>query len=420
MADEPSHEVRDVSQTDGRLGKRFEIPKLPLLGSLSTFWDEVEFTNTVLVGIQHLLASTAPLMSKLEEAGLGYNRMFLLGKVYSSNPQSAEALKRLGISVHPGSLKLNRVTLFEDYRIQLRRAAADLIATANEQLQFQPKPRRLLVLDSGGTLIGLVNRHRANIDAEVVAVEQTRSGARAIRDLTKPLFPVINVAESRAKLRHESPYIASAIIDKIRVELQKLPTEMDLIPLKALVVGAGAVGMEVAKQLTNKVAELTVYDPDDERVAVARKTGLLTSGLQAGLSRSQLIIGCVGKSWLPKNSERHIRDGAILVSGSSSNVEFLGLRLLDGRDEDGFKLVHCSYPVKVPNGTAWILNAGFPVDFDGSPAPIPLHIIQYTMALMLAGAYQAIDGSSKRPGLLGLDERLQGFLIREAQHRRII
>jgi hypothetical protein len=39
---------------------------------------------------------------------------------------------------------------------------------------------------------------------------------------------------------------------------------------------------------------------------------------------------------------------------------------------------------------------------------------------MLAGAYQAIDGSSKRPGLLGLDERLQGFLIREAQHLHII
>jgi hypothetical protein len=76
--------------------------------------------------------------------------------------------------------------------------------------------------------------------------------------------------------------------------------------------------------------------------------------------------------------------------------------------------------VKVPNGTAWILNAGFPVDFDGSPAPIPLHTIQYTMALMLAGAYQATDGPSTGPGLLGLDERLQDFLIREARSRNII
>ena len=30
MADEPSHEERDVSQTDGRLGKEFELPKLGL------------------------------------------------------------------------------------------------------------------------------------------------------------------------------------------------------------------------------------------------------------------------------------------------------------------------------------------------------------------------------------------------------
>jgi S-adenosylhomocysteine hydrolase len=400
--------------------KYLEPPKLQLLDRLSEFRGKVDFSNTVLVGIQHVLTSTASLMVKLEQAGLDYERMFLLGKVYSSNPQSAEALKRLGIFVHPSSLKLDSVTLLEDYRVQLGEAAADLIATANERLRSQPKPRRLLVLDSGGTLIGLVNHHRASIDAEIVAVEQTRSGARAIRDLTKPLLPVINVAESRAKLRHESPYIASAVIDKMRVDIQKLPMETYLPNLKTLVVGAGAIGMEVAKQLTNKVAELTIYDPDDERVAVARKNGLLASSLRAGLSRSQLIIGCVGKSWLPKNSERHIRDEAILVSGSSSNVEFLGLRLLDGSDEDGSKLVHCNYPVKVPNGTAWILNAGFPVDFDGSPAPIPLHIIQYTMALMLAGAYQATDGPSTGPGLLGLDERLQDFLIREARSRNII
>jgi len=281
------------------------IPGLPLLDALASLVDDrVDFSNTVLVGIQHLVANTVPLMEKLKEAGLEYERMFLLGKVYSSNPQSAEALKSLGIFVHPSSLTLDKVTLLVDYRTQLGKAATDLIATANEQLQSQPKPRRLLVLDSGGTLIRLVNHYRASIDAEIVAVEQTRSGARAIRDFSRPLFPVINVAESRAKLRHESPYIASAIFDKIQVEIQKLPMETELTNLNTLVVGAGAVGMEVAKHLTNKVAELIVYDPDDERIALARTKGMFAKSLQEGLSQSQMIIGCVGKTWLPKNLQQ--------------------------------------------------------------------------------------------------------------------
>ena len=277
-----------------------------------------------------------------------------------------------------------------------------MVATANERLRSHPKPRRLLVLDSGGTLIGMVNRHHASIDAEIIAVEQTRSGARAIRDFSRPHFPVINVAESRAKLRHERPYFASSIIDKIRVEIRKLPMETELTNLKTLVVGAGAVGMEVAKQLTNKVADLAVCDLDSKRVAITRKNNLTVKSLQEGLSQSRMIIGCVGRTWLPKDSERYIRDRAILVSGSSSNVELLGLQLLDGRNEDGFKLVHRNYPVKVLNGTAWVLNAGFPIDFDGSPTPISLNIIQYTMPLMLAEAYQAVDVSSTGPGLLSL------------------
>jgi hypothetical protein len=92
MAEESSHEEKDIGQKDGLIRKHIEPPKLPLLDRLSEFRGKADFSNMVLVGIQHLLANTAPLMVKLEQAGLDYKRMFLLGKVYSCNPLSAEAL----------------------------------------------------------------------------------------------------------------------------------------------------------------------------------------------------------------------------------------------------------------------------------------------------------------------------------------
>jgi hypothetical protein len=47
-------------------------PELPLLGALSKLEGEVDFSNTVLVGIQHFLASNISMLVKLCEAGLDY------------------------------------------------------------------------------------------------------------------------------------------------------------------------------------------------------------------------------------------------------------------------------------------------------------------------------------------------------------
>lgn len=397
-----------------------ELPKLPLLDALSSLEGKVDFSNTVLAGVQHLFASNVSLLAKLHEAGLDYGRMFLLGKVYSSSPPVAEILERLGVIVHQGTFELNDVGLLENYYIQLSKAAADLLVMANKRLRSQPKPRKLLIVDSGASLISLVNHYRACIDAEVVAVEQTTSGVRRIEELANVPFPIIDVAESQAKRHHESPYIASSIIRNLETRIQALPVERELADADALVVGIGAVGMEVAKQLRSKVARLAVYDVNDERLAVASNDGFHVVGLRYGLSRSQIVIGCVGKNWLPEVAEQLIQDGAILASGSSSNVEFLGLDVLDEYDEAAFQLAHRDYLVKVQSGKAWVLNAGFPVDFDGSPDPIPPKVIQFTRALMLAGIYQAMETNPTDGGLIRLDQRLQDVLTGAARHLKVI
>jgi S-adenosylhomocysteine hydrolase len=397
-----------------------EAPKLPLLDALSSLVDKVDFSNTVLVGIQHLLSTNVSLLVKLHEAGLDYERMFLLGKVYSSNLRVAETLQGLGVFVHQGSFELTDVGLRDNYSVQLSKAAADLLVIANRRLRSQSRPRKLLVIDSGASLVTQVNDYRESIDAEVVAVEQTTSGARRIRELSTVLFPIINVAESQAKRRHESPYIASSIIENLETRTRALPARTALANSDALVVGIGAVGMQVAKQLRDKVASVSVCDLNDERLAAANTDSLQVVGLRDGLSRSQIIIGCVGKNWLPEDGERLIQDEAILASSSSSNIEFLGLDVLSRHDASGLRLAHRDYLVRVQNGRAWVLNAGFPVDFDGSPDPIPPRLIQFTRALMLSGIYQAMGSNPTKKGLVKLDTRLQDLVIGSARTSNIL
>jgi S-adenosylhomocysteine hydrolase len=397
-----------------------EPPRLPLLDALSSCRDEIDFSNTVLVGVQHLVASNASLLVKLRDAGLDYDRMFLLGKIYSTSPPVVETLRALGVFVHQSSCDFNGVNLLEDYDIQLSKAAADLLVMAGRKLRSQPKPRRLLVIDDGACLISLVNRHRESIDAEVIAVEQTTSGARVLKERSNVDFPIIDVAGSEAKRLYENPYIAASIIENLETRIQALPVKTALAKLNGLVVGIGAVGIEVAKHLRNRVTTLAAYDVNEERLAVASNAGLHITELRYGLSEGHIIIGCVGRNWLPDDGEQLIQDSAILVSGSSSNIEFLGLDALDGHGEADIQLAHHDYLVKVQDGKAWILNAGFPVNFDGSPDPIPPEIVQFTRGLMLAGIYQAMESSSTERSLVSLNERWQKLLIETARNHNVI
>lgn len=385
-----------------------DIPKeLPLLKELVESKGRLDLSNTILFGVQHLLGSNIPLFLALNKLGLAFSSMFVIGKVYSTNPEVAATLKKLGIYAHPDSLKLDKVDLTRDYHEAFSISAKEALAKAIAALEKLPKPRRLLILDDGGAGIIVANEQFDSIKAEVVAVEQTRSGAEIIRTLKSPSFPIINVAESEAKLVHESPYIATSVLKEMKKKLDKMG--FDLSKAETLVVGYGVLGTEIAKQFYEKGVKVTVYDLDNNRLKEALEAGLITTDLQKRLSKSNLVIGAVGKSWLPKDFTDIARDETFLVSASSSNVEFLGLQVENQELKTDFERVHADYKVKIKNGYAWILNAGFPINFDGSVDPIPPNIVQLTRALMLAGVYDSIEAEGT--GLLKLSSYLQKFII---------
>lgn len=368
-----------------------QFPKLANLSDLASKYSGIDFSRTVLIGVQHLLATNGSLLEQLNTLGIPYERMFLLGKVYSTNDKVYEELTRRGVRCHPFSIESRGISMLQDYNLALRHAAEELLQEALHTLDaYEGADKILIVVDDGGVLASTVSNHAHEINARIVGVEQTRSGAEAIRAIPSLSFPIINVAESRKKLIDESPYIARSIIDHTIKRVKRLPVS-PLRKSNALVVGYGAVGSQVAEQLKKYVRSVQLHDTNKDLPVD------VIADLQSELSRFDIIIGCVGKTWLPVNYHSLLRGDVVLVSGSSSNTEFLGITTLHESIND----VHADYCFATSNGLGWLLNAGFPVNFDGSPDPIPSKTIELTRMLMLNGIAQAVT-TTARSGLLSL------------------
>lgn len=390
-----------------------EFPRLEKLNKLSAGLKHDDLSKVVLVAIQHLLASNGTLLQVLNSLNLPYEQMFILGKAYSMNEEVVNELKSRGIYVHPKSSNVEDVGFDADYKEYLAKIADELLTTALAKLDELGEGSRLLIVDDGGVLIDVANRRLETNNA--VAVEQTRSGAEAVRSLQQINTPVINVAESKLKLVDESPYIAKSIIDETKNRLSYLPHQPQIEDSSVLVVGMGAIGSEVAKLLKNEAKEVVIYDLNPK---ASSSSIFAFEDLEAAIHRSGFIFGCVGKKWMPSNNKQLIKEGAVLVSGSSSNTEFLGIELKNAvpvkplRDfEDGsLRMVHSDYPVELASkGDAWILNGGFPVNFDGSVEPIEPSVIELTRMLMFAGINQALHYKGNS-GLVPLDNKLQHII----------
>jgi hypothetical protein len=118
---------------------------------------------------------------------------------------------------------------------------------------------------------------------------------------------------------------------------------------------------------------------------------------------------------------RVIPDGSVLVSASSADVEFRAWQLRPSAEslgnpenwgQQGESHHPCFSLYRVPNGAShfYLVNGGFPVNFNGGVDPIAPEKIQLTRTLLYIGAVQASRANS--PGLTPLDHRMQQDLMR--------
>lgn len=384
-----------------------QFPALNRLSKLPSYDSDIDFSQTVLIAVQHLLASNGSVLQLLNDIGLDYDRMFLHGKAYSTNEEVYAELQKRNVNLNPNSLHIGKLSLAKDYKLELRKSIGSMLPKAIAKLDALGEGARLLVVDDGGVLIEAVSSSISALkNRQIVAVEQTRSGVETIRNIKKLPFPIINVAESKKKLQDESPYIAESIVGCIKTSMSELPVN-PVSKCSTLVVGHGAIGKNVSKVLREMCKLVKYHDIADlgPRVTIPK-----IDRVETEIGGFDLIVGCVGKPWLNEKAICNLKNGVVLASGSSSNSEFIGLSMnaestyppnMSFQNAD-LKQIHSDYAVKTNSGLAFVLNAGFPVNFDGSQDPIEPNIVELTRMLMINGIIQACTQALPSKGLIAL------------------
>lgn len=366
--------------------------KLPLLESTAQYFRNVRLDAVLLIANQHLLETNYQMFEHFFRLGLKPSNTFLIGKSYSTNKQVLTKFRKRGVHVHEGSVGFNSHIAYDKYFENESKAFLKFIQTGVSPRNFS----KIIVLDDGGYLLDNIDRYFRGAQ-KIVGIEQTSSGYNRL-SIKKHKFTIINVARSNAKLIYESPFIAKVVVKVLKRELTKLK----LRPKRALVIGAGHVGREVFSLLKEDY-EAHLYD------VKKHLSDFGNISLEKILPDFDLIVGVTGKPVITKKIFKHLKKGTILASGSSSDREFSAVDLR--QSVPPINNPHKNLYVK----GVYLLNCGFPINFDGEEHSAQPNKIQLTRALMFGSVCLA---ASRRyaPKFIEVDPKLQKRLVNQFQH----
>ena len=353
-------------------------PRLDVVHHLTTAAKQIGAMippETVIVAVQHLLASNVALFAALIELGLAPENAFVIGKGYSTSPAMADALAELGPTVFP-NLSAIRPGHFGSSMDEGLGRLLNLVST-----RFERRPiNHLVVVDDGGRCLSLARTMAINAKS-IVGVEQTTSGIRRVTGSSLH-FPVIDVARSAAKLRYESPLIAEAVVRKLATTRAAPRAGM-----VAGVIGLGSIGSTLVDKLTDM--GLRVIDYELEEFRHLSHTGRAKSWNQI-FSDADVVFGCTGVDLFSDGGLPVVyKSGMALCSCSSEDIEFRGLLRCSKTLGSEVGWPAPDHEARGPSGPFSIIRGGYPVNFDSSDHSVPTEDIQLTTALLLAAVILA-------------------------------
>jgi S-adenosylhomocysteine hydrolase len=396
------------------LAADFQVPRLldEVVDSFKVS-QESALAGAQVLACRHLMASTVAELGTMRTAIPELNFIEVLGKPYSANRAAVLELIRRHFRINQQSRVVPSRTEYAlgSFKDHHRSIARSTVERALEDMPRGNEP--LLVIDDGGALIDAVGQEvlAGRLHRPVVAIEQTTRGLFAARPFLKERavrdsgFALVNVGESWAKLNEESGIIAESVLREAREWLWMLD-RLDRSSLSIGLIGYGAIGANIASQLGSLGGlwgpriDLIVYDRNPHKNALA-KANSFEVGLtvEEVVARSGVVIAATGSTSINADVASKLNDGTVLISASSGDSEFRGLKdwslavepLLPGKAErTRLSGVHDLLVATSSEGrSVYIVNGGFPVNFDGSLDPIAPASIQLTRALMLGAVLQA-------------------------------
>lgn len=381
--------------------------------SLLTFLEEKystyckqPFRDYACIFIQHLLGSNLSLIQSLERGGLEKEKLYIIGKAYSSNIDVLKFLKKHGYHYNNPSLGYSIDTCYDEIlKTEIRKTISYVLSNYEGPI---------LLLDDAAKGISIIHEEPfIKYISRFKCIELTTRGIRELKKIDVAC-PVVDIASSFVKRNIESIIIAESMVNNFFHFLNAWKDFYHPINNNILLIGYGAIGQKVCKKMSSQY-NITVYDIDDKACKKAcdnriRVTQDITD------QHYGIIIGCTGLSIKLEQLLNYSR--TLFINMSSSDLEF-GLWRFAGHKElmrirknaitIKEKPFHEFYYIKNNDNEVYIANGGFPIDFNGDIDPIHPDKIQITRALVFAAAIQAL--TEVKRGLISLNSNIQQELI---------
>lgn len=384
--------------------------------------------------IQHQLENHLAQAQAMLALGLDPRDLHWIDIPYTSSPEIRKAVRALGVPA--GNFKNHRYNLTLGYSNYQRARVARWIAWF---MRCHGDQGPLLVLDDGGYFLEALICFRRHLK-RLAVVEQTTRGINKLQENVAIRYycrhvPLVDVATSGPKKNVEPSFIARAVREAAGERLQRIlrRTRVDLAGGKVLVLGYGAIGREVAREVRERFGlrpgQLFVFDTDEHKSHDAAGAGYPLWDAKDGANAFDLVIGCTGTRAFNIWNYVHLARRAVLISASSGSAEVARedfVELADSCGVDDIRIhdretlrrrgIHSDITLDIVNHVVTIANGGFPINFDGRLNRIPAEDIQITVAMMVGGAVQAVTTDAQ--GLMPLDPVFCEALVDQFQASR--
>jgi S-adenosylhomocysteine hydrolase len=357
------------------------------------FYSEKEqpLKNVLLVGVQHILATTVDMLKVMKDFGL--REAFIGGKHYSTHEDSAQEIKKLGFEYIDGYPQLS----YGGFHTHMQWVIYSIWSKALKRLttrQFD----LLIILDDGADLLLstpgiLFTEQFKNKPKAIIGIEQTNGGANTTGFKGLP-FSIINVAGTYVKKRIEYPHLANLITKRVVKLIEtEVSTNIKHSPIIGIL-GYGNMGQTMTDALNKKGFRVIVYEKEFKKRLKIKNTHY--PELANVLTEADIIIGCTGKNIIDYDNELPILLNSIknkwLISTSSKDIEFYNLlTYIQDSTKKPQQLPNTLADINYKNkqgATIKIIRGGFPVNFDnGSHSLCPDKIWTTRAALLLATLY---------------------------------
>jgi len=343
---------------------------MPVLSYLTKKIQGEPFKRKILFILLHFLRDFIPFIESCKTAGALPSDTFVFFKDYQ----------------YPNKEKIKAYLEKQKYKVspvkEIDHALRELVPETD---------KGIIVIEDGGIIVPKLNRDFEDlVTAMIGAVEQTTKGIRNDQKIGELSFPVISIPGSKLKDTFEPPHVARATVNSI----QRLLPDKNFSGKRALVIGYGNIGEQIALQLRDNLKmRVSVYDIDDTKLIKANQSGLATEeSRRAAVKGKSLIIGATGEQIIGRGELLAMEHNVHLASASSEQWEFC-ISELDALSSEKTDLSHngerigTRYRIRNTEKQVNLVADGYPINFWKTES-LPNEVSDLIMSLIFVSAIE--------------------------------